>query len=474
VYELVIKPALDELQWDCHHVGEQHGAGNIVKDIIQGIIGADLVIVDLTNLRGNALYELGVAHALSNHVLMLYSGDSTNLPFDLKNYRYLRYENTMAGARALHQMITNAVKQMETVETETTNPVWDFLPPEWRAALRDPSRVHGTAPGAVNMQEQIVAAMGERLEALQTELLRKQQEQLENLSEQLTPKPSTISTSLLDQYVSELRDEISQLEQARQHAEEYMWSVVRERNIMIDQIKRTADAVTGKVTSIISDHDGAELIFVPAALFVPGPSRETDEERRKAERFVKAFYLDKYPVTNRQFAQFVQATEYVTVAEQHGFSDTWRHPDGPDSTIVDDHPVVCVYRDDALAYAAWAGRRLPTRLEWERAMRGVAGLAWPWGDEWREGVSNLGGQITTPIAAYPGGVSPVGCWDMVGNVWEWLADELPGGKFLLMGGSWVEKPEAMPVGYKLRIAPGDGTDFDVGFRCAMSMPEDDI
>jgi formylglycine-generating enzyme required for sulfatase activity len=235
------------------------------------------------------------------------------------------------------------------------------------------------------------------------------------------------------------------------------------------QANRTLEA--GRV--IRSSRDNAELVFVPAALFVPGPPRDTDNERQRAERFVKAYYIDKYPVTNRQFDQFVQATEYVTVAERKSFSDTWRHPDGPDSTIVDDHPVVCVYREDALAYAAWAGRRLPTRLEWERAMRGVAALAWPWGNEWREGVCNMTGRSTTPVTAFPAGVSPIGCYDMVGNVWEWLADDLAGGKLLLMGGSWVEQREAMPVGYKLRVAPGDGTDFDVGFRCAMDIPAKD-
>jgi formylglycine-generating enzyme required for sulfatase activity len=334
----------------------------------------------------------------------------------------------------------------------TTYDEQSFQSPEAQALLEAMATRIIEAVDQVKPEEETYGPEFQQKVLQQLEDLRKKLEEMERTGAQ----PSQVET-----------------QQAYQTALENLKRLDIEREKILDalmQANRTLE--TGRV--IRSGRDNAELIFVPAALFVPGPPRDTDKERERARRFVKAYYLDKYPVTNRQFAQFVQATEYVTVAEQHGFSDTWRHPDGPDSTIVDDHPVVCVYREDALAYAAWAGRRLPTRLEWERAMRGVAGLAWPWGDEWREGVSNLGGQITTPIAAYPGGVSPVGCWDMVGNVWEWLADELPGGKFLLMGGSWVEKPEAMPVGYKLRIAPGDGTDFDVGFRCAMSMPEDDI
>jgi formylglycine-generating enzyme required for sulfatase activity len=225
------------------------------------------------------------------------------------------------------------------------------------------------------------------------------------------------------------------------------------------------------VQVVKSSSDDAELILVPAAMFNPDSSSEVDTDHLNDERFVEAFYIDKYPVTNRQFAQFVQATDYITVAEKQSKPETWQHPDGPESTIADDHPVVCVYREDALAYANWAGRRLPTRLEWERAMRGVAGLTWPWGNEWQDGVCNLQGSVTTPVDNYPDGVSPVECWDMVGNVWEWLADELDDGKLLLMGGSWAEQREAMPVGYKLRIAPGDGTDFDIGFRCALDASE---
>jgi formylglycine-generating enzyme required for sulfatase activity len=251
--------------------------------------------------------------------------------------------------------------------------------------------------------------------------------------------------------------------------------MARERDRMLAQLLHTAQAVEDCHVLVAGARDEAALVFVPATLFIPGPPRATELERRQAERFVGAFYMDVYPVTNQQFARFVEATSYVTVAERQNGEEqrdgpTWRAPDESGGGIEDrqDHPVVWVHRADALAYARWAGRRLPTRLEWERAMRGVAGRTWPWGDEWEADRCNINSDGTTSVEYFEDGASPAGCMDMVGNVWEWTADELPGGKLLLMGGSWAE--EQLKVGYKQLIVPGDGTDGATGFRCAMDAP----
>ncbi|MFE5670714.1 formylglycine-generating enzyme family protein [Agromyces sp. NPDC056523] len=206
-----------------------------------------------------------------------------------------------------------------------------------------------------------------------------------------------------------------------------------------------------------------------------GSDRHYPEEAPQHERRVKPFAIERHPVTNARFAEFVDATGYVTVAEREldpaefagadpaelvpgslVFTPTtgpvdlndwrqwwrwvpgaqWRHPFGPDSSIDDrlDHPVVHVAYADAAAYAEWAGRRLPTEAEWEFAARGgLDGAEFAWGDE-----RMPRGEVmaNTWVGAFPyrnegwGGTSPVGSYppngyglaDMIGNVWEWTVD----------------------------------------------------
>ncbi len=169
-------------------------------------------------------------------------------------------------------------------------------------------------------------------------------------------------------------------------------------------------------------------VEVPSGIFSYGPNKEQVD--------LPSFRISKYPVTNRQFQEFIKDSGY----EPKG---NWAPPDqpypeGPDSE--GEHPVVHVTFHDAKAYAKWAGGRLPTEQEWEKAARGTDGRLYPWGDEWNAEACNNEGAGTTPVTAFEGkgNVSPYGAVDMVGNAMEWVdsgTTRRPGA-VLLKGGAW--------------------------------------
>lgn len=227
-----------------------------------------------------------------------------------------------------------------------------------------------------------------------------------------------------------------------------------------------------------AQHAPGDMRLLEGGAFSMGSARFYPEEKPVRRTRVRDFWIDPVPVTNRGFATFVEATGYRTLAEQapdprdypglrpefahpgslvfrrtpglvplddphRWWSFTigadWRHPTGPDSGIDDimDHPVVQVAHADALAYAAWAGKSLPTEAEWEYAARGgLDGADYAWGDELAPGGAILanywtgifpfsslrpgGGYRTTPTGAYP--PNGHGLHDMIGNVWEWTSD----------------------------------------------------
>jgi formylglycine-generating enzyme required for sulfatase activity len=235
-------------------------------------------------------------------------------------------------------------------------------------------------------------------------------------------------------------------------------------------------AVTGNGTA----REGAahDAVWVAGGTFRMGSDRHYPEEAPSHLVRVDGFWMDRRPVTNREFRRFVEATDYVTFAEiapdpkeypgalpemlfpaslvftppgrpvdLRNFRNwwvfkrdaDWRHPDGPGSSIdgMDDHPVVHVAYKDVEAYARWAGKELPTEAEWEYAARGgLEAAEFAWGDSlmpkdrlmantWQGNFPNEnlkldGYERTSPVDAFP--PNGYGIHDMIGNVWEWTQD----------------------------------------------------
>lgn len=238
-------------------------------------------------------------------------------------------------------------------------------------------------------------------------------------------------------------------------------------------------APTAAVVGRAAGDDGMELVAVPAGVFLMG------EDRRAV--WLDGFSIDRFPVTNRQFARFVAATGYRPEDAGKGrFLALWRGGVCPPRLL--DHPVVYVSWHDARAYAAWVGRRLPSEAQWEKAARGTDGRVYPWGRASPTAVhARFGGGTvgTSAVGAHPAGVSPFGVLDLAGNVWEWCVDvDDPAfyadgpernpcrtgppdrGASVVRGGSWAFGPRTLRT-WSRRGFPPDARLDGVGFRCAL-------
>jgi formylglycine-generating enzyme required for sulfatase activity len=230
-----------------------------------------------------------------------------------------------------------------------------------------------------------------------------------------------------------------------------------------------------------------------------------DDEVPKHKIWVNDFYLDKYEVTNREYMKFVNAGGYVKSIFWSKDGQEWlsekkiRIPECFDDFRFNDpdHPVVCISWYEASAYAKWAGKRLPTESEWERAARGDSNSIFPWGDNtsvkdgyranYHPGGENQnkdGYRFTAPVQAFSNGVSPLGIFQMAGNVWEWCEDwygedyyakspaKNPAGprngtEKIVRGGSWLNSIISIRSSYRSYVDPKLRYSH-IGLRCARS------
>ena len=227
-----------------------------------------------------------------------------------------------------------------------------------------------------------------------------------------------------------------------------------------------------------SPTDGKEMVYVPAGEFVMG-SREGEgysEEHPQRRVYLDGYWMDKTEVTVGEYRRFCGATgRSMPKAPKWGWQES--------------HPMVNVSWNEASAYAQWAGKRLPTEAEWEKAARGADGRKYPWGNQ-EPGSSrcNLDGrgdghEYTAPVGSFPSGSSPYGCMDMAGNVWEWCADWYDpnyykngptrnpkgpnsGESRVVRGGSWYYYSRLVRCAYRFSSRPPFRSYDFLGFRCA--------
>ena len=238
--------------------------------------------------------------------------------------------------------------------------------------------------------------------------------------------------------------------------------------------------------------DGAEMVFVPAGEFIFGSPKDVGDPDETPQRRVTlaAFFIDRLETTRAQFARCVDAgTCKAPIAEDGAATKAcnWPH------AVRQDHPINCVTYQDAVDYCGWAGARLPTEAEWEKAARGGDGRAYPWGNSAATcelavvptpaGLTGCGAKTTGVVGSKPAGASPYGALDMSGNVWEWVSDfyvedyyakapstdpkgPAQGGARSLRGGAWeVHDMLHLRTSNRYRFAPAKRF-HALGIRCA--------
>jgi serine/threonine-protein kinase len=224
------------------------------------------------------------------------------------------------------------------------------------------------------------------------------------------------------------------------------------------------------------------MVYIPGGEFRLGRNEGDEYERPAHLVTVKPFFIDRTEVTNEQYQKFIDETGYPSPPSWPG-----RHfPVGKEQ-----FPVTDVTWEDAMAYAEWAGKRLPTEEEWEFAARGTDGRIYPWGNILQAGLANITDSKEqkrgfTPVGQYPQGASPFGVLDLSGNAWEWTASDLkpyPGGSLeptvpnlkVIRGGCYLSPPQTATATFR-RGWPASRRDWtgiltnmdysDTGFRCA--------
>ena len=232
----------------------------------------------------------------------------------------------------------------------------------------------------------------------------------------------------------------------------------------------------------VREMDGMVEIFIPEGDFKMGSAEGDENEQPVHTVYLDAYWIDQTEVTNAQYARCVASGSCSEPYSDSSFTRSSHYYGNPD---FDNHPVIYINWDQAGEYCKWAGGRLPTEAEWEKAARGKDGRTYPWGDGVPDSsLVNFYGLVgdTTVVGSYPSGASPYGALDMEGNVWEWVSDwyaedyysnstlKNPGGPEIgtlhVMRGGAFYNPVLRTT--KRDKASADFLNYDIGIRCSDS------
>jgi formylglycine-generating enzyme required for sulfatase activity len=294
------------------------------------------------------------------------------------------------------------------------------------------------------------------------------------------------ATGESDEELHSLLGRMSRLSQKRFQDFSHEWKFLPQQIVPIDATKPAGTAPAGMVRI-----PGSTFEFRVSGIEIEGendlgvdvqyPWEDAPRRHHLRTMEIKAFYIDKFPVTNADFKKFVDATHYHP-KDDHNFLRDWQNGVYPEGWA--NKPVTWVSLDDARAFAAWAGKRLPHEWEWQYAAQGTDGRLYPWGNDWNAGAvppveTRREMRAPTDVDAYTQGASPFGVMDLTGNVWQWT-DEFTDPHTragILRGGSYYHPQGSMwyfPQAYKLNehgkfllMAPGLDRSASVGFRCVV-------
>lgn len=270
--------------------------------------------------------------------------------------------------------------------------------------------------------------------------------------------------------------------------ESYKAKQLRELAATIKTVSKPAELVPARDFSIyktLVGDDGRDMVQIPEGPFIMGSKDGDPDEAPEHQAFLSTYYIDKKEVTQEEYDRFVRATKrgkpFIPVFE-----------DDQSKILKPELPVVGMSWSDAEAYCRWAGKRLPTEAEWEKAGRGEGRRRYPWGDQFGTGNANVDGEedgfkYLAPPGSFESGRSPYGVYDMTGNVAEWVADTYKedyyykapyrdptgpedGQHKVIRGGSWRETEHNARLSKRFQ-AKMWRTDSTIGIRCAKSAEE---
>lgn len=434
-----IRSACEQLGITTIRIDEVWAREDIYQQIEEEILKADFMIADFTGDRvseipnPNVVHEAAFARTHKKYVLLM-AQDHKCLPFDWRTRPALIYQNSEEGLGYLKDRLVMAVQALLKKE--------DFGKD---AALRQPAPVLPNMPNMMSMQPMPPVAVSQAYPAMAFE-----------------SNPAAVMQNLL-------------------HAREGQVPPITAGTTMPAGFRQQDDIV-------MCDYDLGRMALINAAVFHMGGEEDKDQQPVH-EVYLSTYLIDIYPVTNAQYAKFIEAGGY----RYQGYWTTegwaWRcqnrieTPSPWDNTRRPELPVVGVSWYEAFAYATWCGKHLPSEAQWEYAARGGDGRIYPWGNEApTKQRANYKSRGPTPGGQCQEGVSPFGCYDMAGNVWEWCYDGYheayyqksprcnPTGvpdarEKVCRGGAWTYDADTLKTFYRFCGKP-TLRDRGYGFRCA--------